>query len=61
MGMTQQGTIAGGDFLTNPTYMQEAFQAAPAGWYRKNVQLVLRTAMVSGTAGPPEAVAAYFW
>jgi hypothetical protein len=61
MGMTQQGTIAGGDFLTNATYMQQAFRTAPAGWYRKNMQLVLRTAMVSGTAGPPQPVATYFW
>ena len=60
MGMTQQGTIAGGDFLTNPAYMQDAFQAAPPGWYRKNIQLVLRTTMVSGTAGPPQPIATYF-
>jgi hypothetical protein len=61
MGMTQQGTLAGGDFLTNGRYMQEAFQGAPAKWYRKNIQVVLRTAMVSGTAGPPKVVASYFW
>lgn len=61
MGMTQQGTLAGGDFLTSSRYMQEAFQQAPARWYRKNIQVVLRTAMVSGAAGPPKAIATYFW
>jgi hypothetical protein len=60
-GMTFRGTGAGGDFLTNPQYMREAFKDAPRDWYRKNLQVVLKTAMVSGTAGPPSVIAAHFW
>ncbi len=60
-GMTFKGTLAGGDFLTNAGYMQEAFRNAPAGWYRKNIQVVLKTAMVGGNAGPPTVVATCFW
>jgi hypothetical protein len=61
VGMTYKGTLAGGDFLTNAGYMQEAFRNAPAGWYRKNIQVVLKTAMVGGNAGPPKVVATCFW
>ena len=60
-GMTYAGTGAVGDFLTTPSYMREAFQNAPAGWNRKNIQVVLETALVSGTAGPPKVVATHFW
>jgi hypothetical protein len=60
-GMTFNGTIAAGEFLTNERYMREAFQNAPAKWYQRNIQVVLRTAMVGGTAGPPKAVAVYYW
>ena len=59
--MTFRGTSAGGDFLTNAEYMREAFRAAPRDWNRKNLQLVLKTTLVGGTAGPPKVVASYFW
>jgi hypothetical protein len=60
-GMTYNGTIAAGEFLTNERYMREAFQNAPANWYQRNIELVLRTTMVAGTAGPPKVVQSYFW
>jgi len=60
-GMTYMGTAAGGDFLTNPTYLRQAFQQAPANWWRKNIQVVLETAIVAGSAGPPKVVATHFW
>ena len=60
-GMTFRGTGAGGDFLTNPQYMREAFKNARRDWYRKNLQVVLKTTMVGGTAGPPSVVVAHFW
>jgi hypothetical protein len=60
-GMTYAGTGAVGDFLTTPAYMHEAFQKAPADWYRKSIQVVLETTLVGGTAGPPKVVTTYFW
>jgi hypothetical protein len=60
-GMTFRGTAAGGDFLTNGTYLHDALSGAPADWSHKNLQVVLRTALVGGTAGPPKVVATYFW
>jgi hypothetical protein len=58
---TYVGTLAAGDFLTQAAYMRQAFENAPSGWYRKNIQVVLKVPMVRGTAGPPQAIATYFW
>ena len=41
--------------------MQEAFHAAPSGWARKNIQVVIKSAMVGGVPGPPKVVTTYFW
>jgi hypothetical protein len=60
-GMTYKGTIAAGDFLTDPRYMREALEKAPADWTRKNIEVVVKTTMVAGTAGPPKVFATYFW
>ncbi|HWB85737.1 MAG TPA: hypothetical protein VG675_16450 [Bryobacteraceae bacterium] len=60
-GMTYMGTMAAGDFLTNNAYMKLAFQHAPAQWYGKNIQVVIETTLVGGTAGPPKVIATYFW
>jgi hypothetical protein len=59
--MTYNSTIAGGDFLANDSFVREAFSCAPANWHRKNVQVVLRTMTVGGTAGPPKVVATHVW
>ena len=61
VGMTFLGTLAAGDFLTHSSYMDEAFHSAPAGWAHKNIQVVIKSAMVGGVPGPPKVVATYFW
>jgi hypothetical protein len=60
-GMTFNGTIAAGEFLTNERYMREAFGKAGPKWYQKNIQVILKTAMVAGATGPPKVVATYYW
>ncbi|SPE41811.1 hypothetical protein SBA3_4640008 [Candidatus Sulfopaludibacter sp. SbA3] len=60
-GMTFNGTIAAGEFLTNERYLREAFEKAPAKWYQKNIQVILKTTMMAGASGPPKAVATYYW
>jgi hypothetical protein len=54
-------TLAAGGFLTDPEYLRQAWQGAPSGWYRKNIQIVLRCAIVQGAPGPPRVIATYFW
>jgi hypothetical protein len=60
-GMGRDGTIAAGEFVTDPRYLKNLDAAAPKGWERKNLQVVLATDVVNGTTGPPRILATYFW
>ena len=45
------------DFLTHDNYMQEAFRSAPPKWWKKNMQVVIRSSIIGGMPGPPKTVA----
>jgi hypothetical protein len=60
-GLTGYGTIAAGEFLTNPAYMEAVLKQAPRDWSRKNLQVVLTTRVINGNSGPPRIVAQHFW
>ena len=60
-GITQYGTDAAGDLVTNPDLMAEAVQGAPPGWQRKNLQFVLRVKVISGAPASPKVVGRIFW
>ena len=60
-GITQYGTEAGAELITNPELLAEALQGAPPGWQNKNLQLVLHVKVISGTPASPKVVKTYFW
>jgi len=60
-GITGYGTTAASEFLTNAQQIRKLEARAPAGWQKKNLELVLATEVVKGIASPPEIVATYFW
>ncbi len=60
-GVAYWGTIAAGEFLTDPKYMDEVAKSAPSGWERKNMQIVIGTRVIAGNSGPPRVLATYFW
>jgi hypothetical protein len=60
-GLSLFGTIAAGEFLTNPNEMQKLNAVAPKGWQHKNLEVVLSTEVIRGNPGPPSLVAAHFW
>lgn len=60
-GMGKYGTIAAGEFLTDPGYMDAFASAAPAGWESRNIQIVLATSVIKGSSGPPRVVESHFW
>jgi len=60
-GIGAHGTIAAGEFLTTPAYLNAFAAQAPKGWAHKNMEVVIRTEMINGKSGPPRVVAAYFW
>jgi hypothetical protein len=60
-GITQYGTDAAADLVTNPDLMAEALRGAPAGWQNKNLQLVLHVKVIAGAPSSPRVVATHFW
>ena len=60
-GITQYGTDAGADLVTNADLMAEALRGAPAGWQKKNLQLVLHVKVIAGSPTSPKVVGAHFW
>ena len=60
-GITQYGTEAAADLVTNPELMAEALKGAPADWRKQNLQLVLHVKVISGAPSSPKVVRAHFW
>lgn len=60
-GVSRWGTIAAGEFLTNPVYLKELARLAPASWARNNLQAVIATKVIDGQPGPPRILATEFW
>jgi hypothetical protein len=60
-GITKFGTIAAGEFLTDPERLQTLLKQAPSNWERKNFEAVIETQVINGNSGPPRIVATHFW
>ena len=60
-GLTGYGTMAAGEFLTNPVYMEGFAKQAPRNWEHRNMQLVIATKVINGNSGPPRLVDWYSW
>ncbi|HXE62378.1 MAG TPA: hypothetical protein VN519_02505 [Bryobacteraceae bacterium] len=60
-GIASYGTIAAGDFLSDEKLMEMLDHDAPAGWGKKNMQVVFSTSVVNGSAGPPQILAVHVW
>jgi DNA-binding winged helix-turn-helix (wHTH) protein len=60
-GISRGGTIAAGEFVTNPEYLtQLAYSLRNAG-NKKNLEVVLSTPIIDGLPGPPQIEALYTW
>jgi hypothetical protein len=60
-GITQYGTMAAGEFISNPEYFSEAVRWFPRDWAKKNLQVVLRIPVVHLTPGRPRVLATHVW
>jgi len=60
-GITQHGTRAAAEFITNAVYWQEIAKTAPGDWKRRNLQVVLQTNVVNRTPKPPRVLATHYW
>jgi hypothetical protein len=60
-GITQYGTDAASNLVTNPELFAEALRGAPPNWPKMNLQLVLHLKVISGAPSSPKVVATHFW
>lgn len=60
-GLSAFGTSAAGKFLTDPDDMKKLAAIAPPGWGDKNMEIVLSTVVIRGTAGHGTIIASQFW
>ncbi|HVU48004.1 MAG TPA: hypothetical protein VHD85_17870 [Terracidiphilus sp.] len=60
-GIGPMGTQAAGEFISNAQNLEEGLRAAPANWQTGNMEIVVQTTVTDSVAGPPHAVAAYYW
>ena len=60
-GIGRGGTIAAGEFLTNPADLTLLKRAAKAAGNKENLEVVLSTQIIGGEPGTPKMEASYFW
>jgi len=60
-GIGRGGTIAAGEFLTDPADLAQIERSALAAGNKKNMEIVLSTQIIDGQPGSPKVEAAYFW
>ena len=60
-GITQSGTRAAAEFITNPQEIRDLLKAAPKTWASKNVEFILQTKVVNDLPTTPTVVAVRYW
>jgi hypothetical protein len=60
-GIGRGGTIAAGEFLTDPSDLAQIERQAKGAGDKKNMEIVLSTQIIDGQPGSPKIEAAYFW
>jgi hypothetical protein len=60
-GLGPFGTEAAGAFVATPQDLEQLARQLPSGWENKNIEMVLKTQVIDGKAGPPVLVAATEW
>lgn len=60
-GLARGGTIAAGEFLTDPANLAQLEQQARAAGGRPNMEFVVSTQIINGEPGKPRLEASYFW
>lgn len=60
-GIARGGTIAAGEFLTNPNDLDQLESVARAAGNKANMEFVLSTQIIGNDPGIPKIEASYFW
>jgi len=60
-GISEEGTEAAGELISNPADLANLLAKAPANWRTMNMEAVIETQVIDGHAGPPQVRAFTFW
>jgi hypothetical protein len=60
-GISEEGTEAAGELISNPADLAKLLAKAPANWRNMNMEAVVETQVIDGHSGPPEIRAVEFW
>jgi len=60
-GLGPPGTEAGGEFVTNPQYLNDFLRSAPPSWQTKNLEVLLSVNVIDSQPGPPRVLALSIW
>jgi hypothetical protein len=60
-GISEEGTEAAGELISNATDLKKLLQNAPPNWRSMNMEAVVETQVIDGHAGPPAVRAVKFW
>jgi hypothetical protein len=60
-GLSEKGSAAALEFVTNPKYLDRFATGAPRGWERRNIEMVIKSNLVNDEWGEPHIVAEHFW
>jgi len=60
-GISEEGTEAAGELISNPADLDTLLRVAPANWRNMNMEAVIETQVIDGHDGPPKLRAVEFW
>jgi hypothetical protein len=60
-GISEEGTEAAGELISNPIDLDALLRNAPANWRNMNMEAVIETQVIDGHSGPPQVRALEFW
>jgi len=60
-GLGENGTIAAGEFLTDPRDIEDATKSAPSNWRVQNVEFVIATQVINEKSGRPRVLTTQYW
>lgn len=60
-GLTQVGTEAAGNLITNSAQLESVLKRTGADWRNRNLEMVLHSKIIGNAPSPPELIAWYAW
>jgi hypothetical protein len=60
-GISEEGTVAAGELISEPADLAGLLKNAPANWRNMNIEAVIETQVIDGHSGPPQVLAVEFW